>query len=240
MWMLSINCVLADITNKLRVAESYGTCDERWKDLLHIIGRYQWVYNNAWDCLTDCQKKDVEVFLKTNFNLTSYSTCEDITDDCFSTPNPDNDDCSGAYLITYPDNTTYTTYILNQTNTYTCGVIDYPTDSGISLPISWDVTSSGDTWYYFDTGTSIISNPYIHIYNGTMKAPQVAIYEGPSCGSLNLIEDNAENETRTDVTIRPTLEQATTYFIRVSSGGSAGGLANTGTFDIAVSLHALI
>jgi len=39
--MLNINCVLADIVNKIRITNKYGTCTDKWDELLCYISNYQ-------------------------------------------------------------------------------------------------------------------------------------------------------------------------------------------------------
>lgn len=80
--MLSINCILADISNRYRIAEEYGTCNDKNESLLRCATSYYWLYNNAWDCLTEEQKCDLDVFIKSNFNCKYYTPCTQSTTDC--------------------------------------------------------------------------------------------------------------------------------------------------------------
>ena len=79
------------------------------------------------------QKSDIEVFLKMHFNCKSFTTCESVTEECFDTPPIANDECVDARIIGYPTNSSPTYTISNLTNTYTCGVRDYPTES-VGIP----------------------------------------------------------------------------------------------------------
>lgn len=234
--MLNINCALTDIVNKKRISEKYGICTDKWDEILCYLSTYQWMYNNAWSCLTDLQKKQVDIFLKTHFNCVSYVDCTDTTNECTDSPAPQNDDCSGAYYMAYPSGPILSTTYPNQTNDYTCGVVDYPTDSGVTLPDNWAVDSTGDLWYTFNTGTSVITNPYITVTGGTIQYPQIAIYEGPTCGSLIFIGEGTNSTLTSDFT-QVTLNKNTTYFIRVSN---AGGVNNSGTFTITISLFPIV
>lgn len=234
--MLNLNCLLADLTNKLRIANSYGICTDKLVSLVKCVSSYQWLYNNAWDCLDQCQKNKIDSFLKSNFNGYSYSMCEDEVLECTDTPTPNNDNCSGAIFINYPTGTFPNIEVRDLFNGYTCNVVDYPSDSGIPLPDSWDLSSSGDLWYKFETGNSIITEPYITITTGTLKYPQFTIYEGVTCADLFLVQD-AENLTEQSNYTKPSLTKNTTYYIRVSN---AGGNVNTGTFNITISLFPVV
>ena len=233
--MLNLNCVLADITNKIRIASKYGTCDEKWFELQGYLSSYQWIFNNAWDCLTSCQQQDIATFLRSNFNGYSYTMCEDVTETCAATPAPLNDNCSGAISMGYPIASRPTSNVPDLTNTYTCGVVDYPLDSGVALPSSWAVDSSGDIWYSFNTGTSGILSPYITIQGGTIQYPQIAVYSG-ACGGLSFVAE-AENGTSLSNYMQVTLAAGTSYYLRVSN---SGGNPNTGTFSLTISLFPII
>ncbi len=234
--MLNLNCLLADLVNKIRVAEQYGLCDDRYKVLLSYVSSYQWLYNNAWDCLEDVDKKDIENFVNCNWNCKSFTMCTANEVECADTPLPLNDDCSGAITIDYPQLIRPYTPATNESNSYVCGVVDYPSNSGLPYPDSWDLDSSGDLWYTFNTSDSLILSPYITIYNGTMVNPQMALYSGADCGGLSFVKDGDHGTSSTNW-MQVTLETDSTYYLRVSNGG---GNINTGSFDIFISMLPII
>jgi len=142
-------------------------------------------------------------------------------------PAPSNDACAGATALTYGD------YVIknNQSNANNCPVTSAPTDSGVALPASWAVGSSGDLWYTFTCTDAANLTPYIYMRGGTVASCQIALYSG-SCGSLSLEADAASLTTEVvlDSTDYTTLVLATQYWIRVSSVSG-----DEGTFKIIIS-----
>lgn len=130
------------------------------------------------------------------------------------------DVCADAKVITYGD------YVVenNQTNASNCPVNAAPTDSGVALPPSWSVTSSGDSWYTFVVNDPANLTPYIYMQGITATDCQIAIYSG-SCGALVLEGDNASltNQVQVDSSDYTTLVNATQYWIRASTASGSEG-----------------
>lgn len=146
-----------------------------------------------------------------------------------------NDTCSTATTMSYVTTSFQTSILNNQSNLGACPTHLAPTDSGEALPASWDVTSSGDMWYKFSTTTSTITNPTIAMYGQGIYAPQIALYSG-TCNSLSLITHAAGNASAQDISIQPTLSGNTTYYLRVSTGGTG----NEGVFSVSISVNAVV
>jgi hypothetical protein len=146
-----------------------------------------------------------------------------------TTPAAANDVCADATSITYGE------YVVknNQTLLDNCPVAAAPTDSGVALPASWSVTSSGDLWYKFTVNDPANLTPYIYMQGVTATDVQIALYSG-SCGALSLEADavSVTNQVQLDSGDYTTLVDATQYWIRVSTAA-----ASEGTFRIIISKY---
>lgn len=80
--MLSINCVLANLANQLRIAEEYGLCKPELVEKVKNATAYNWINSYAAQCLTDCQLQDIDIFVNSNFNCISDNPCEDTVVNC--------------------------------------------------------------------------------------------------------------------------------------------------------------
>lgn len=140
-----------------------------------------------------------------------------------------NDVCADATSITYGE------YVVknNQTLLDNCPIAAAPTDSGVALPASWSVTSSGDLWYKFTVNDASNLTPYIYMQGVTATDVQIALYSG-SCGALSLEADavSATNQVQLDASDYTTLVDATQYWLRVSTAAGSEG-----TFRIIISKY---
>jgi hypothetical protein len=223
-----LNCIVADLVNQLRNKNKFGICTKSVEDLLCTAAAYKWLMDNADYCLTECQLDAINKFI--NLWPTAYTECIEITTNCVELPLPANDDCSTAKQEAYIDTNRPIYIVTGQRNDRVCPTLEYPSDSGLPLPASWDPDSNGDIWYKFNTGFTPILKPYIYVRGGSIQVPQMAIYRG-TCGSPTLVAHSQGIGNSAE--LNPTLSINTDYFVRISN---SNGTVNAGTFDFIISL----
>lgn len=114
-----------------------------------------------------------------------------------------NDTCATARFIS---DASVGASLITDYNNAKCPGYDFPTDSGESLPSSWQYGSyNGDLWYYFDIPAKTCSYNLIVSLDGSfyagdgISAPALAVYSSstPSCATKSFVTAAAESSNQT-------------------------------------------
>lgn len=82
--MLSYNCILAKVRVLYDLEKYYGIEGSRCsrENTLKTLSCLQWLYNNAYDCLDDCQKDTISKYMNAISKQLDQHTCATGTFSC--------------------------------------------------------------------------------------------------------------------------------------------------------------
>lgn len=83
--MPPIECILANLTYKLYLADKYGLTDKKLQETFKTISKYFYLLTQTSECITDCMLDEINLYLQNNYYCKLDSTpCIDQTIICGS------------------------------------------------------------------------------------------------------------------------------------------------------------